>query len=264
MRLAPLDEWIQFASTLDPYQQLILVGLLDMDPSLSPTSIGVSSIVGENKVFHTKLWAERNFRKALRVYCSFCNSAAGAFGGGVKETQDAIKKLAPLLAGAAGLSLGGAVGFSFWALGFSLQQWCHLNAMQQLDGTGEYLVYVDICSDSDFPPGPDSEIRIPGKFVITYVPPIQETVKDLRYPLPVHKLVIHEPAEVRGRFYPEPPCDLDAKVCRFYAPSSSHHISFSDIATKRKVEGEVKSGQVSAECNELLDFVGAGNTFTSI
>jgi hypothetical protein len=204
-------------------------------------------IVGERKCYETNKWVEENFRKALRAYCDFFTRL-----GGVKETQDLVKQLVPIIAAAVDLKIGPAVGFCFWALGAGLNSWCGKNATREFDGEGNYIAYYGSGSDSDFPDA-YQPATITGIFNLTYIPPVFETIKDNKYPLPVHKIEIYARAEINGFFAPSSNIDLDDIVQRF-STRDGHEFEFNDVRAKKSIKGTMITIWIKQRQPEILGF----------
>jgi len=110
-----LEDWIDFCAQLGPQQNLALIGLLAIDPTLAVGDIDPARIVGEIKCRSSENWATLHFRKALRVYCQVNTSFLLGVG-----LNGLTKIPGPVWAGL-GLTIGGWVGFCAWGFGIRFE-----------------------------------------------------------------------------------------------------------------------------------------------
>lgn len=238
---AELGEWSMLVAELRPLEQLALVGLLNMDPTLQPASIEVARIVGENKCERASRWLSINIRDLLYCYCGFCDQIARPLGGTAGNTMDLIPGLAGVLV-SQGLIAGVAVALAAWAIQTGLRSWCEKFGKIQMDGNGTYEIDPYENYDGSFPPvgGPQ---KLPGLYAVTYFPSIHHSVRDPDYPIPNHQIVIDTPARAEGVFRPVHRTSL-ATISDFQEPKHGQRFAFSDSRTQRQLSGSLNVSEI--------------------
>jgi hypothetical protein len=230
------QQWINLAVTLRPLEQLALIGLVKIDPDLTPRDIDVSRIVGEKKCAQAGDWVNKRFREMLQCYCAFCSKISKPVGGGSATTTALIAALATALMKLGDITLVPAVAFAAWALQSGIKLWCDQYGQMQLDGKGEYFINPDIYTDSDLPPNPPQILK--GNYSVTFYPAITKVVKDPRYKHPTHRVNIQVPARAEGYFIPSGGSAM-AAIAAYCDSEHQHRFSFVDTVTGRGLYGEI-------------------------
>src|ERR1043165_8538988 len=119
-----IDEWIKLAEKLKPIENLALIGLISIRPSLAPSIITPSVLMTEENTSGAEKWAIKHFRKSFAFYCDNYKKHEVALVSEAIKRADLIRLLAPLIVTTYSLPLGIAVGFLFWAMTYGLNHWC--------------------------------------------------------------------------------------------------------------------------------------------
>ncbi len=239
---AQLGDWSAFVAKLRPLEQLALVGLLDMDPTLKPATIRLTEIVGEKKCVLASRWLTKKIRNVLYCYCGLCGQVAGPLGIGAASTMDLIPALAGVLMTNQGISAGMAVALATWVIQSGLRGWCEKFGKIQMDGRGTYELepYENYGGDLPYVGSPQ---KLPGLYAVTYFPPIHHSERDPNYPHPLHEVVIDAPARAEGVFRPVHSTSLST-ISDFQEPKHGQRFVFSDSRTQRRLAGKLKISEV--------------------
>lgn len=230
MRRGPeIQGWVDFATALRPLEQLSLIGLLEMQPNLTPVAIQRERIVGEEKCDRASKWITTKFRELLHAYCRFCAQVAMPVGGKPGNTTELIAAAASLLMATQGIAMAPAVAFAAWAVQSGVKLWCTQFGVRELDGDGSYTVvpYANYGGDFD-PVGEPQDFR--GRFEVNFYPAIQRFIRDPRYTHRLHEVKIDSPARAEGCFVPfETSCLL--QIADHHEPKHEHRVRFRDTRT---------------------------------
>jgi hypothetical protein len=227
-RKSDLEQWIDISARLHPIQNLAVIGLMILRPNLPPSIIATTDPMDEENIRSTERWASSRFRQLFLFYCQHYKRPQARAAVEIIDKTEVVKGLAPLLVSTLSVPLGISVNFLFWALGYSLDEWCQKYGRRKYNGKGTYR--------GNFPGR-----KVDSFFDVTYLPPIQEVVEDPEaYPLEGYKIKIKVPGETNGKVK-VPSSEYVKSVTLNFKGKNTHSFGFVDTQTNKAVGGLIEN-----------------------